>query len=75
VIDGTTIIPDMQKIYPNVAFVDSTKWQAINSNVADQLKQLINMFFSKADEIAKQRASNGTDTKFGSLKNKEIPAD
>ncbi|MGA2760067.1 MAG: hypothetical protein ABSF08_07100 [Candidatus Cybelea sp.] len=63
-------VGDLHAIYPNVAFVDSSRWPAANDQLADGMGSLIAYLQQQKDAIARQRAANGTAAKFSGLTSK-----
>ena len=63
-------IGDLQAIYPNVAFVDRRRWPAANAQLADGMDSLVAYLEGHKDQIARQRAANGTAARFSHLTSK-----
>jgi hypothetical protein len=63
-------IGDLQAIYPNVAFIDRRRWPAANTRLADGMDSLVTYLQAHKDQIARQRAANGTAAKFAHLTSK-----
>jgi hypothetical protein len=63
-------IGDLQAIYPNVVFTDRRRWPAANTRLADGMDSLAAYLEAHKDQIARQRAANGTDAKFSHLTSK-----
>jgi hypothetical protein len=63
-------IGDLQATYPNVAFIDRRSWPAANGRLADGMDSLVTYLQSHKDQIAAQRAANGTAAKFSHLTSK-----
>ena len=66
-------VPDMSAMYPGVAFIDRTKWQQRNAEIAGGLASFGDYLAKQKDSIAQQRAQNGTQARFGSLTSKPFP--
>jgi hypothetical protein len=66
-------IPKMSKIYPDVAFVDSSSWEEANSAVNSGMEKLLDVLRVKRDQIAQQRIDTGVGAKFSVLKNQDLP--
>lgn len=66
-------VPDVQRIYPGVAFVPRAQWQRINAGLNSGLGRLANQLASERGEIAEQRAQNGTQARFSHLTSKPLP--
>src|SRR6266478_9220559 len=60
-------IPDLQTIYPGVAFKSKSEWQSVNTELADGMNQLISMLKEKKDDIKRQRVERGMEAKFSKL--------
>jgi hypothetical protein len=56
--------PELDKIFPNVAFVDRSHWQQINDEVAAGLDDLANLISDNKDYIKSERAANNLDAQF-----------
>ncbi|MFZ0682566.1 MAG: hypothetical protein WAM84_06790 [Candidatus Cybelea sp.] len=63
-------IGDLRAIYPNVAFIDRRRWPAANTQLADGMDSLVTYLERNKDQIARQRAANGTAAKFSHLTSK-----
>ena len=63
-------IGNLHAIYPNVAFIDRRRWPAANTRLADGMDSLITYLERNKDQIARQRAANGTAAKFSHLTSK-----
>jgi hypothetical protein len=63
-------IGDLRAIYPNVAFIDRRRWPAANTRLADGMDSLVAYLQVHKDQIARQRAANGTAAKFSHLTSK-----
>jgi hypothetical protein len=63
-------IGNLHAIYPNVAFIDRRRWPAANTQLADGMDSLITYLERNKDQIARQRAANGTAAKFSHLTSK-----
>jgi hypothetical protein len=63
-------IGDLHAIYPNVAFIDRRRWPAANARLANGMDSLVAYLEAHKDEIARQRAANGTAAKFSHLTSK-----
>jgi hypothetical protein len=66
-------LPKMGKIYPNVAFIDPSGWDAANMKVNSGMEQLLNIIAVKKDQIAQQRKDSGVAAKFSGLTNRDLP--
>lgn len=53
--------PQLDKLFPNAAFVDHSQWQQINDDVAAGLGVLINQLLQNKDAIKKKRAADNAD--------------
>ena len=56
--------PELDKIFPNVAFVDRIQWQQINDDVAAGLDDLADSISDNKDYIKSQRAANNLDAQY-----------
>ncbi|MGB8150155.1 MAG: hypothetical protein WCE97_03065 [Candidatus Cybelea sp.] len=63
-------IGDLHAIYPSVAFIDRRRWPAANTQLADGMDSLVTYLERNKDQIARQRAANGTAAKFSHLTSK-----
>jgi hypothetical protein len=65
-------IPDLHAIYPNVAFIDESQWEARNTQLASGMDELIQDLQDKAS-IKQQRVANGIEARFSTLTSKDLP--
>ena len=56
--------PELDNIFPKVAFVDSDQWQQINNDVAAGLDDLANYISDNKEYIKSERAANNLDAQF-----------
>ena len=56
--------PDLTKLFPGVAFVESSQWQSLNNEVADGLDQLINYLSDNKETVKQQRKQKNMDARF-----------
>lgn len=66
-------VRDMPSIYPRVVFTNKTGWQKANAALNDGLGTLAASLRSQKNQIAQERAQNGTAARFGHLNNKRFP--
>jgi hypothetical protein len=65
-------IPDLQSIYPNIAFRSKSEWESANTDLANGMGKLISTVKEKKDDIKRQRIQQGIEEKFSKLTNKEL---
>jgi hypothetical protein len=66
-------LPDLGKIYPNVAFVDRSSWKAVNAGVNSGMDKLLEAIRLKKDQIAQQRIDSGAAARFSVLTTQDLP--
>jgi hypothetical protein len=71
--EGRETIPNLPKIYPNVAFINPRLWPARNAKLAGGLSAMATYLAQHKDEIEKQRIASGSQATFSQLRNKELP--
>jgi hypothetical protein len=67
-------IPDLQAVYPRIAFKNKSEWEAANTELNDGMNELISTLKEKKDEIRRQRVERGMEEKFSKLTSKELPS-
>jgi hypothetical protein len=71
--EGRKAIPNLPKIYSNVAFINPRLWPAANAKLADGLSAMATYLAQHKNEIAKQRIATGSQATFSQLRSKELP--
>jgi hypothetical protein len=66
-------VGDVQTVYPSVAFITKTQWQAKNADLNSGLGKLGASILAQKDEMKQQRAQNGTGARFARLKSAPFP--
>lgn len=66
-------VPDLEKIYPGVAFKQRSEWEAGNNGLNEGLSKFLAMLKEQKATLKKQRIENGTEAKFSKLTSKELP--
>ncbi len=66
-------IQNLPAIYPGVAFIGKAQWQRINAQLNAGLGELASSLADRKSEIARERAQNGTQTRFSNLTSKPFP--
>jgi hypothetical protein len=66
-------VPDLEKIYPGVAFKPQSQWQADNAGLNEGLTKLLAMLKEQKASLKKTRTENGTEAKFSKLTSKDLP--
>jgi hypothetical protein len=66
-------VPDVQSIYPHVAFISKADWQSKNAQLNAGLGTLARSLESQKTQIARERARNGTAARFSHLTSKQFP--
>lgn len=66
-------VPDLEKIYPGLAFKPRSQWQADNAGLNDGLTKLLAMLKDQKASLKKTRTENGTEAKFSKLTSKDLP--
>lgn len=56
--------PDLDAIFPEVTFVESSQWQSLNDEVADGLDQFINYLSNNQEAVKQQRQANNADAQY-----------
>ena len=69
------VIPKMSEIYPEVAFIPRSQWDAKNDTINSGMGSLVSILSQKKDQIMKQRIDTGVEAKFSALKNMDFPTD
>jgi hypothetical protein len=67
-------VPDLEKVYPGVAFKRRTEWDAGNAGINEGLTKFLTMLKDQKATLKKTRIENGTEAKFSKLTSKELPA-
>lgn len=65
-------IPDLNKIYPGVAFKKKSEWEAGNREINEGLSKLLVMLKDQKAVIKQQRIESGVEARFSKLTNKEL---
>ena len=66
-------VPDLEKIYPGVAFKPRSEWDAGNTGLNEGLTKFLAMLKDQKATLKKTRIENGTEAKFSRLTSKELP--
>ncbi len=66
-------VPNMQTMYPGVAFLHRSQWDGINADVNSGLGKLAVTLTDQKNEIKQQREQNGTATRFAHLTSRRFP--
>jgi hypothetical protein len=66
-------VPDLEKLYPGVAFKRRLEWNAGNESLNEGLTKFLSMLNDQKTSLKKTRVENGTEAKFSKLTNKEFP--
>jgi hypothetical protein len=66
-------VPDLEKIYPGVAFKPKSEWPVDNGRLNDGLDKLLAMLKDQKASLKKTRTENGTEAKFSKLTSKDLP--
>jgi hypothetical protein len=56
--------PDLDTLFPDVTFVESSQWQSLNDEVADGLDQFINYLSNNQEAVKQQRQANNADAQY-----------
>jgi hypothetical protein len=67
------IVPDLQTLYPGVAFVPKNEWSAKNAELASGLGRLASTLAAQKAQIAAQREQDGTSARFANVASKDFP--
>ena len=71
--EGRRQVPNLQAIYPNVRFIDKSRWLAANAGLADGMDSLVTYLRQNKDAIKQQRIDSGTEAKYAPLTSKDVP--
>ena len=66
-------VPDLEKLYPGVAFKRRSEWDAGNNSLNEGLTKFLTTLKDQKATIKKKRIENGTEMKFSKLTSKELP--
>ena len=66
-------VPDVEKIYPGVAFKPRSEWAAGNNGLNEGLTKFLATLKEQKASIKQTRIDNGTEAKFSKLTSKELP--
>jgi hypothetical protein len=66
-------VPDLEKLYPRVAFQPRTGWDAANTGINEGLTKLLAMLKEEKASITQTRTDNGTAAEFSNLTSKDLP--
>lgn len=66
-------VPNLNAVYPGVAFTGRSTWAKQNAAVDTGLKSLAGSLSAEKKQIAAQRAQNGTQARYSSLTSKRFP--
>lgn len=66
-------VPDLQALYPGVAFIPKNQWAAKNADLASGLGKLASTLSAQKAQIAAQREQNGTTARFANVASKDLP--
>ena len=66
------IVPDLDKIYPGIAFKPRSNWDTDNDGINEGLTKLVSLLKDQKASIKKTRIDNGTEAKFSKLTSKEL---
>lgn len=66
-------VPNLESIYPGVAFTNKLGWQRINADLNSDLGKLAVQLTNQKSEIKQQRAQNGTEARFSHVTSKRFP--
>jgi hypothetical protein len=66
-------VPDLEKIYPRVAFKPKSEWEAGNKGLNEGLTKLFVTLKNEKSSIKQQRIERGMEAKFGKLPSKDLP--
>jgi hypothetical protein len=53
--------PDLDKLFPGVSFVESSRWQSLNDQVAEGLEKLINYLSDNKETVKQQQKTRNLD--------------
>src|SRR3954454_16425425 len=67
-------VPDLEKVYPGIAFKLRSVWDAGNDGLNDGLTKFLAMLKDQKASLKNTRTENGTEAKFSKLTSKELPA-
>ncbi len=56
--------PELDKIFPNIVFVDRNQWQKINDDISGGLGSFITKLSENKEALKQQRAQNNLDAQF-----------
>jgi hypothetical protein len=71
--DANYGVPNLQTMYPGVAFEHKSQWQAQNADLNAGLGKLAASLTDQKSQIKQQRAQNGTEARFSHLTSKQFP--
>ena len=66
-------VPDMEKLYPRVAFKSRSAWEGENAGLNEGLTGLLTMLNNDKARVKQTRISNGTEARFSKLTSKDLP--
>lgn len=67
-------IPDLEAVYPGVAFRAKADWKSENTQLAEGMGKLLTMLAEQKEAIHHQRIKEGVEESFAKLKSKDLPA-
>ena len=70
--DGKAV-PDLNRIYPRVAFKPKSEWEAGNKGLNEGLTKLLMTLKNEKASIKQQRIERGMEAKFSKLLSKDLP--
>lgn len=71
--DANHGVPNLQTMYPGVAFEHKSQWQTQNADLNAGLGKLAASLTDQKSLIKQQRAQNGTEARFSHLTSKQFP--
>lgn len=66
-------VPNLQNMYPGVAFLHKAQWQGPNAEINAGLGKLAVQLTNQKNEIKQERVQNGTEAHYSSLTSKRFP--
>ena len=66
-------VPDLEKLYPRVAFKPRSEWATANRGLNEGLTKFVETLRDQATTLKKTRIENGTEAKFSKLTSKDLP--
>jgi hypothetical protein len=67
------VVPDLTKIYSQVAFKPKLEWDAGNKALNEGMTKLLVTLKNEKASIKQQRIEHGMEAKFGKLPSKDLP--